>query len=61
MTEVSEIEGKVGTRFTIVIPKKFREKIHLKEGEAIIFRLKDGKIVIEPKRSDPFERVFESL
>ncbi len=59
MTEANEIEGKVGNRFTIVIPKKIREKMQLREGEAILIRLTKGKILIETKRGDPFEKLDE--
>ena len=59
MSEAYKIEGKVGNRFTIVIPRKIREKIRLKEGESIVFWLDGNKIVIEPKRSDPFEKLDE--
>ncbi len=59
MVESFETEGKVGNRFTIVIPKRLREKIQLKEGESIIFRLENGRILIEPKRGNPFKKLDE--
>lgn len=34
-------------KYQVTIPKKLREKHHLKEGDSIIFFEEDGKIVLK--------------
>ena len=52
---------KIGKRYTVVIPKAFRTKLGLKEGQLSEVRLEDGKIVITLKSSDPFRRLSELI
>jgi len=52
---------KIGKRFTIVIPKVFREKLSLKEGQLSEILLDEGKIIITPKVGDPFQRLSELI
>ena len=56
---MSKTYGKIGKRFTVVIPKEIRERMNLREGEEIKFVLQGGKIFIELRRGDPFERLSE--
>jgi len=52
---------KIGKRYTIVIPKAFRQKLGLKEGQLSEAKLEEGKIVITLKTSDPFRRLSELI
>ncbi len=52
---------KIGKRYTIVIPKAFRQRLGLKEGVLSEVRLEEGKIIIIPKVSDPFRRLSELI
>jgi len=52
---------KIGKRYTVVIPKAFRQKLGLKEGQLSEVRLEEGKIVITLKTSDPFCRLSELI
>lgn len=46
---------RVGKKFTIVIPKKVRERLNIKEGEILGIKIEGEKIILEPKRFDPFK------
>ena len=46
---------RVGKKFTLVIPKKVREMLGIKEGDLLSVKVKEGKIIMEPKKSDPFQ------
>lgn len=52
---------KIGKRFTLVIPKSFRQRLGLREGQLSEVRLEGGKIVIIPKVPDPFRRLGELI
>lgn len=52
---------KIGKRYTIVIPKAFRQRLGLKEGVLSEVRLEEGKIIIIPKALDPFRRLSELI
>jgi len=52
---------KIGKRYTIVIPKKIREKLRLKEGQTSEIEIDKGKLVITPKVPDPFEKMDELI
>ncbi len=43
----SMIIGKISKKGQIVIPKKIREKLGIKSGDGLIFRVKDNYIIIE--------------
>jgi len=43
----SMIIGKISNKGQIVIPKKIREKLGIKSGDGLIFRVKDNYIIIE--------------
>lgn len=38
---------KVTVRFQTVVPKEVRERLKLKEGDKLVWLLKEGKIVVE--------------
>ncbi len=50
----------IGRRFTLVIPKKARRQLNLKEGQRVQIRVEEGRIVIEPFPLDPY-KVLESV
>jgi len=52
---------KIGKRYTVVIPKGFREKLGVKEGQLTEVTLEKGKLVLVPKISDPFRRLSELI
>jgi len=39
--------GKVGSKGELFPPKKIREKIGLKEGQRVLYRIVQGKLVVE--------------
>lgn len=45
----------VGKRYTVVIPKAIRERLHLEEGQKVLMRVRGGEIVVEPLPRDPFK------
>jgi len=51
MSEVAVI----GKRSTIVIPKAIREELSLKEGQRVLMRVEEGRILIEPLPWNPYE------
>ena len=46
---------RVGKKFVIVLPKDIRTRLNIKEGDLFNIRVEKGKIILEPKRSDPFK------
>jgi len=60
MNNMSE-EVTIGRRFSLVIPKRVRNKLKLKEGQRALVREEEGKIVIEPLPNDPYEVLSETL
>jgi AbrB family looped-hinge helix DNA binding protein len=50
----------VGKRFTVVIPKSLRKKIELSEGQKVVMRVEEGKLVMEPLPRDSY-RVLERV
>jgi AbrB family looped-hinge helix DNA binding protein len=53
-------ESIIGRRYTLVIPKAVREELTLKEGQRVLIRVENGRIVIEPLPWDPYE-VLEKI
>jgi len=39
---------RIGKRYTIVIPKKIREALGLKEGQKLVMRVSNNAIIMEP-------------
>lgn len=52
---------KIGKRYTVVIPKTFRERLGVKEGQLTEVTLEKGRLVLVPKVSDPFRRLSELI
>ncbi|MDH5267925.1 MAG: AbrB/MazE/SpoVT family DNA-binding domain-containing protein [Candidatus Bathyarchaeota archaeon] len=53
-------ESIIGRRYTLVIPKAVREELTLKEGQRVLIRVENGRIIIEPLPWDPYE-VLEKI
>ncbi len=51
----------IGRRHVLVVPKAIREQLGLKEGQTVLMRLEDKRIVIEPLPSDPYEVLAEVI
>ncbi len=47
--------ARVGKRFSIVVPKSIRKKVNLKEGQQVVVRADEGRVVIEPIPRDPLK------
>ncbi len=45
----------IGKRFTIVIPKGIRRKLDLREGQSLLIRAEESKLVLEPLPADPYD------
>ncbi|MBI4257859.1 MAG: AbrB/MazE/SpoVT family DNA-binding domain-containing protein [Thaumarchaeota archaeon] len=51
----------VGKRYSIVVPKSVRKKMNLKEGQRVMLKVEEGRLLIEPLPTDPYgvlERVI---
>jgi AbrB family looped-hinge helix DNA binding protein len=46
---------RVGKKYTIVLPKDVRKRLNIKEGDLLSVRVEGDKIILEPKRVNPFE------
>ncbi len=44
-------------RFTLVIPKKIRERLNLNVDDVVNLRVEDESIIITPIRENPFEKL----
>lgn len=40
--------GKITKKFQLTLPKEFIEELGLEGGQAVLYELKDGKIIITP-------------
>lgn len=49
----------IGKRYTLVIPKRIREKLKLKEGQRVLIRVEGDYAIIEPCPKDPFSVLRE--
>jgi AbrB family looped-hinge helix DNA binding protein len=47
-------EVRIGKRFSIVIPKRVRKLLELREGQAAMVSAEDGRILVEPLPDDPY-------
>ena len=45
----------------MVIPKSIREELGLKEGQKVLVRVEEGKVIIEPFPLDPFKVLEEVI
>ena len=46
---------RVGKKYTIVLPKDIRTKLNIRVGDLLSVKVEGGKIILEPKRVNPFE------
>lgn len=49
----------IGKRFTLVIPKKVRERLGLREGQRVLVRVEEGKVVVDPLPWNPYQVLEE--
>lgn len=51
----------IGKRYSIVVPKKVRKRLNLKEGQSVIVREEGGRIIVEPLPEDPYRVLAETI
>lgn len=58
---MTEINVSYGGR--VVIPKKFRDKLRIEEGDKVIIELRGREIMLRPKgvTENPVERLYSSV
>ncbi len=54
-------EVTIGRRYSVVIPKRVRKKLKLKEGQRALIRQEGERIVIEPLPDNPYVILSETL
>lgn len=54
-------EVTIGRRYLIVIPKRVRRKLKLKEGQRALVREESGRIIVEPLPGDPYKVLAETI
>jgi AbrB family looped-hinge helix DNA binding protein len=59
-TEMAE-EIKIGRRFSMVIPKRIRKKIKVREGQTAIIAAEGERIIVQPLPEDPYQVLAETL
>lgn len=52
-------ESVIGRRYALVIPKAIRQKLAIKQGQRVLIRVEDRRIVVEPLPLDPYEVLEE--
>lgn len=55
------IRVEVGKKGYIIIPKTVRDLLNINEGDALILRIDDGKIVLEKERKIDIEEVRNKI
>jgi AbrB family looped-hinge helix DNA binding protein len=58
VVDVSE-QTRIGKRFTLVIPKTVRTRLGLKEGQRVLVRVEEGRLLVEPLPWNPYEVLQE--
>ncbi len=48
MMKAEEIQVRVGKRRTLYLPAKVTRKLDISEGDVLIMRVENGKIILEP-------------
>ena len=46
-----KVEGKVGSKGELFIPKKIREKLGLKPGKKVRYKIEEKRLIVEPVES----------
>lgn len=54
-------EVTIGRKFSVVIPKKVRRRLNLREGQRALVSEEAGRIVIEPLPADPYQVLAETI
>ncbi len=54
-------EVTIGRKFLVVIPKKVRRRLNLREGQRALVSEEAGRIVIEPLPADPYHVLAETI
>ena len=54
-------EVRIGKRFSIVIPKRVRKLLELREGQTAMVSAEDGRILVEPLPDDPYGALEDAL
>lgn len=49
----------IGKRFTLVIPKVVRERLGLREGQRVLVRVEEGRVMVDPLPWDPYKVLEE--
>ncbi|BCU68800.1 AbrB/MazE/SpoVT family DNA-binding domain-containing protein [Stygiolobus caldivivus] len=49
------LKVEVGKKGYVIIPKSIRDLVGIKEGDVLILRVTDGKIILEPERKVDLE------
>ena len=52
---------KLSSKGQLVLPKKFRENLHLKRGDQFHAHIMDGQIILEPVKADAINRLHGIL
>jgi AbrB family looped-hinge helix DNA binding protein len=52
---------RLSSKGQLVLPKKIREKLHLKNGDQFRARIVDGKIILEPVKKDAIKMLHGVL
>ncbi len=52
---------RISSKGQLVLPKKIRETLHLKNGDQFQARIVDGRIVLEPVKKDAIDRLHGIL
>jgi AbrB family looped-hinge helix DNA binding protein len=52
---------RLSSKGQLVLPKKIRETLHLKNGDQFQVKVLDGKIILEPIKKDAIERLHGIL
>lgn len=52
---------RIGKKYTIVIPKKIRKKLGLREGQISEIKVEEGSLIITPQAQDMFKKLEEII
>jgi AbrB family looped-hinge helix DNA binding protein len=52
---------RIGKRFSIVIPKRVRKLLELREGQAAMVSAEQGRILVQPLPDDPYAVLEDAL
>ena len=55
------LKVEVGKKGYVIIPKSIRDLVGIKEGDVLILRVADGKIILEPERKVDLESLRKHL